>query len=66
MCGGRINGATAEFGYRVARDKVIMHGLQATILYQLGPDHTRLTHQYAGRDFRLTDVDGDVVQPIVG
>ncbi len=50
----------------MARDKVIMHDLQATILHQLGLDHTRLTYQHAGRDFRLTDVDGDVVQPIVG
>ena len=64
--GGMIHGQTDEFGYYVARDKVIMHDLQATILHQLGLDHTQLTYQHAGREFRLTDVDGDVVKKIVG
>ena len=64
--GGMIHGATDEFGYYVVQDKVLMHDLQATILHQLGLDHTRLTFQHAGRDFRLTDVDGRVVKSIVG
>lgn len=63
--GGMTHGATDEFGYYVARDKVIMHDLQATILHQLGLDHSQLTFQHAGREFRLADVDGNVVQPIV-
>jgi hypothetical protein len=64
--GGMVYGETDEFGYYVARDKVIMHDLQATILHQLGIDHTQLTYQHAGREFRLTDVDGEVVTPIIG
>ena len=64
--GGMVHGATDEFGYYVARDKVIMHDLQATVLHQLGLDHTQLSYQHAGREFRLTDVDGEVVQSVVG
>ena len=64
--GGMVYGETDEFGYYVARDKVIMHDLQATILHQLGMDHTQLPYQHAGREFRLTDVDGEVVKRIIG
>ncbi len=59
--GGMRFGATDEFGYFAARDKVHLHDLHATILHLLGLDHTRLTYRYAGRDFRLTDVKGNVV-----
>jgi membrane-anchored protein YejM (alkaline phosphatase superfamily) len=57
-------GATDEFGHRAVSNKVHMHDLHATLLYLLGIDHTRLTYRYAGRDFRLTDVHGKVVNSI--
>ena len=58
-------GATDEFGHRAVEDKVHMHDLHATILHLLGLDHERLTYRYAGRDFRLTDVEGRVVEEIL-
>ena len=58
---GSVYGATDEHGVRVARDGVHVHDLHATILHLLGIDHTRLTFRHAGRDFRLTDVAGNVV-----
>ncbi len=58
-------GATDEFGYYAALDKVHIHDLHATILHLLGLDHLQLTHRYAGRDFRLTDVYGDVVDGVI-
>ena len=58
-------GATDEFGYYAAEDKVHIHDLHATILHLLGLDHEQLTYRYAGRDFRLTDVYGDVVQDVI-
>ena len=58
-------GATDEFGYYAAQDKVHIHDLHATILHLLGLDHLQLTHRYAGRDFRLTDVYGDVVNDVI-
>ncbi|MCA9247165.1 MAG: DUF1501 domain-containing protein [Planctomycetales bacterium] len=63
--GGFKFGATDEFGYEAVEDKVHLHDLHATILHLLGLDHTRLTYRYAGRDFRLTDVHGRVVEEIV-
>ncbi|MAE25908.1 MAG: sulfatase, partial [Pedosphaera sp.] len=63
--GGFSHGATDEYGYYAVRDKVHVHDLHATILHLLGLDHERLTYRYAGRDFRLTDVDGKVVQRIL-
>jgi hypothetical protein len=63
--GGMTYGATDEFGYRAVENPVHVHDLQATILYLLGLDHTRLTYRYAGRDFRLTDVEGRVVRDIL-
>jgi hypothetical protein len=62
---GFAHGATDEFGHLAVEDKVHMHDLHATILHQLGLDHERLTFQYAGRPFRLTDVSGRVVKEIV-
>jgi hypothetical protein len=58
-------GATDDYGYYAVENKVHFHDLHATILYLLGLDHTRLTYRYAGRDFRLTDVHGNVVNEIV-
>ena len=55
-------GETDDFGYNVAKDPVHVHDLQATILHLLGIDHTKLTYRFQGRDFRLTDVHGEVVK----
>jgi len=63
--GGTIYGATDEFGFRATENPVHVHDLHATILHLLGLDHERLTYRYAGRDFRLTDVSGNVVKGIV-
>ncbi|MFT5467417.1 MAG: hypothetical protein ACI8UO_002521 [Verrucomicrobiales bacterium] len=61
---GFAYGETDEFGYYAVKDKVHMHDLHATILHLLGIDHLQLTHRYAGRDFRLTDVYGEVAHGI--
>ncbi|MCL4797706.1 MAG: DUF1501 domain-containing protein [Bryobacteraceae bacterium] len=63
--GGITYGATDEFGYRAAEDRVHPHDLNATLLHLLGLDHTRLTWSYSGRDFRLTDVHGEVIHAIL-
>jgi arylsulfatase A-like enzyme len=60
-----VHGATDDFGYRAVKDPVHVHDLHATILHLLGFDHTKLTYRHAGRDFRLTDVHGDVVRDIL-
>jgi hypothetical protein len=70
MAGGGIKagtaiGATDELGYKVTEDPVSVHDLHATLLKQLGMDHTRLTYRSQGRDFRLTDVFGEVVTKLV-
>ena len=62
---GLAYGATDEFGHKAVEDKVHMHDLHATLLHLLGLDHEQLTYRYAGRDFRLTDVHGEVVQGIL-
>lgn len=63
--GGLTYGSTDEFGYRPVENPVHMHDLHATLLYALGLDHERLTYRHAGRDFRLTDVYGNVVRDIL-
>ncbi|MBX3436516.1 MAG: DUF1501 domain-containing protein [Planctomycetaceae bacterium] len=63
--GGLQYGATDDYGYYAVQDKVHVHDLHATLLHLLGLDHTRLTYRYAGRDFRLTDVHGEVVHDII-
>ena len=63
--GGMTFGELDDFGYRAMKDKVHMHDLHATILHLLGLDHERLTYRYSGRDFRLTDVYGRVVNEIL-
>ncbi|MBT5019018.1 DUF1501 domain-containing protein [Planctomicrobium sp.] len=63
--GGTIHGATDEFGFKAVEDRVSIHDLHATMLHLLGFDHEQLTYRYAGRDFRLTDVHGSVVQSII-
>jgi len=62
---GMVYGATDEFGAAAVQNKVHIHDLHATILALLGFDHTKLTYRYNGRDFRLTDVHGDVVKAIM-
>lgn len=63
--GGHAHGATDDYGYYAAENKVHIHDLHATLLHILGMDHERLTYRHAGRDFRLTDVDGHVVKDIL-
>lgn len=63
--GGIVHGTTDEFGNAAVHDKVHVHDLHATVLHCLGFDHTRLTYRYNGRDFRLTDVSGNVVKGIL-
>src|SRR5207245_7413299 len=63
--GGVAYGATDEFGFRAAENKVHVHDLHATILHLMGFDHERFTYRYAGRDFRLTDVHGHVVKELL-
>jgi hypothetical protein len=70
MAGGGVRpgityGETDEYSYNIVRDPVHVHDLQATLLHLLGVDHTRLTYRFQGRDFRLTDVAGQVVRPIL-
>ena len=62
---GFVHGATDEYGFRAVAGKVHIHDLHATILHLLGIDHQRLTYRHLGRDFRLTDVYGNVVQEIL-
>jgi hypothetical protein len=63
--GGYVHGATDEFGFKAVDQKVHVHDLHATILHLLGFDHTELTFRHAGRDFRLTDVHGNVVHDLI-
>lgn len=63
--GGIAHGQTDDYGYEAIENKVHVHDLHATILHLLGLDHERLTYRYAGRDFRLTDVRGNVVKEIL-
>ena len=63
--GGQTYGSTDEFGFAAADKPVHVHDLHATMLQLLGFDHTRLTYRYAGRDFRLTDVHGNVVEEMI-
>jgi arylsulfatase A-like enzyme len=63
--GGTVFGTTDEYGYRVVDNPVTIHDLHATMLHLLGIDHKQLTFRFGGRDFRLTDVHGNVVQDIL-
>jgi uncharacterized protein (DUF1501 family) len=62
---GYIHGATDEIGFHAVEDKVHVHDLHATILHLMGLDHTELSYHFSGRDFRLTDVHGRVVEEIL-
>lgn len=63
--GGTVYGESDDLGFNVAHDPVHVHDLNATLLHLLGLDHTRLTYRFQGRDFRLTDVHGDVIEKIL-
>src|SRR5688572_21896678 len=62
---GLVYGATDDFGWHAVENRVHVHDLHATILHLMGFDHTKLTYRYSGRDYRLTDVSGNVVQDIL-
>lgn len=63
--GGTIYGKTDDFGFKAIEKPVHVHDIHATILYLMGIDHTKLTYRYSGRDFRLTDVSGNVLHDII-
>jgi len=63
---GSVFGETDDFSYNIVKDAVHIHDLNATTLHLLGVDHTKLTYRFAGRDYRLTDVHGNVVRGILG
>jgi len=63
--GGTIYGATDDFGFKAVEKPVHVHDIHATILYLFGIDHTKLTYRYSGRDFRLTDVSGNILHDLV-
>jgi hypothetical protein len=70
MAGGGIKpgitvGRTDDLGYNVVEDPVEVHDLHATILHLMGLDHTKLTYKFQGREFRLTDVHGEVVTKLL-
>ena len=63
--GGLAYGNTDEFGNKAAENPVHVNDFQATLLHLLGIEHTRFTYRFQGRDYRLTDIGGDVIQPIL-
>ncbi len=70
MAGGGVKrgmsyGSTDEFGLTAVEDRVHVHDLHATVLHLMGLDHEKLTYRYSGRDYRLTDVHGNIVHDII-
>ena len=70
MAGGGVKlglslGQTDDFGFNVVRDRVHVHDLHATLMHLLGFNHEKLTYRFQGRDFRFTDVFGEVVSPLL-
>jgi len=63
--GGHVHGRTDDFGFNIVENPVHVHDLQATILHCLGLDHKKLTYRFQGRDFRLTDVHGNVIEKLL-
>lgn len=63
--GGTVTGTTDEYGYKAVENKRPMHDLHATMLHLLGIDHTRLTYRFSGRDMRLTDVHGELIEEVL-
>jgi hypothetical protein len=62
---GHVLGETDDFCYNIVKDPVHVHDLNATIMHLMGVEHTRLTYRYQGRDFRLTDIHGEVVKKVL-
>jgi hypothetical protein len=62
---GMTYGETDDYSYNIVKDPVHIHDLNATTLHLLGVDHTKLTYRFAGRDYRLTDVHGNVVKSVI-
>jgi len=62
---GTVFGATDDFAWNITADPVHVHDLHATMLHLMGIDHTRLTYKFQGRDFRLTDVSGEIVKKLL-
>jgi arylsulfatase A-like enzyme len=62
---GHVHGATDDFGFKAVQDPVHVHDLHATMLKLMGFDHERFTYRHAGRDFRLTDVHGNVINDLI-
>ena len=70
MAGGGIKpgityGETDDYCYNIVRDPVHVHDLNATIMHLMGVEHTKLTYRYQGRDFRLTDIHGEIIKPLL-
>jgi len=65
MQSGAVIGDTDDYGYNIVNEPVHIHDLHATVLHCLGLDHERLTFRYQGRDFRLTDVHGRIMKPLL-
>jgi hypothetical protein len=70
MAGAGVNkgstfGESDDFSYNIVKDGVHVHDLNATILHLMGVEHTRLTYRHQGRDFRLTDIHGEVVKKLL-
>jgi arylsulfatase A-like enzyme len=63
--GGNVHGETDDFSYNIVKDPVHIHDLNATALHLLGLDHTRLTYRFQGRDYRLTDIHGEIVKGVL-
>ena len=62
---GLVLGETDEFGYNIVADPVSVHDLHATLLHLIGIDHKRFTYRFEGRDYRLTDISGELVKPLI-
>ena len=62
---GIVHGETDDFCYNIVQDPVHVHDLNATLLYLMGVNHSRLTYRFQGRDYRLTDVHGHVVHKLI-
>jgi len=62
---GQVYGRTDDFGYNIVENPVNVHDLHATMLHLLGIEHTRFTHRFEGRDFRLTDIAGEVIKGLL-
>ena len=62
---GLVLGETDDFGYNIVKDPVNVHDLHATMLHLLGIDHKQFTYRSEGRDYRLTDISGELVKPLI-